>query len=170
MAIKSKLKIGFSRKFRLSKWNGKKIEIFAKFIPLTKFKNMKTLLTFCFLLCVCFCYSQSYQSLDTVKTYGDYENTYLRKVYSDSLVSSFVIFIKKEVKAHKHVSHSEHVYVLEGEGEMTVGEKHFAIKKGDMIFIAKGTLHSLKVTSKTPVKVLSIQAPIFDGKDRIVSE
>ncbi|MBI4930899.1 MAG: cupin domain-containing protein [Bacteroidetes bacterium] len=132
---------------------------------------MKTLLTLCFLLASFpFSFSQNYQSLDTVKTYGDYENIYLRKLNSDSLVSSFIIFIKKEVKAHKHVTHSEHVYILDGEGEMMLGDKIMKVKKGDMIFIPKGTVHSLKVTSTTPMKVLSVQAPMFDGKDRVVVE
>ena len=131
---------------------------------------MKTIFSLCFLLVSVCCFSQNYQSLDTVKTYGDYENIYLRKLNSDSLVSSFVIFIKKEVKAHKHITHSEHVYLLDGTGEMTVGGKTFLIKKGDMIFIPKNTFHSLKVTSATPVKVLSVQAPLFDGKDRVLME
>ncbi|MGQ0827732.1 MAG: cupin domain-containing protein [Bacteroidota bacterium] len=114
-----------------------------------------------------FAKAQSYQSLDTVKAPAIYENVYSRAIDSDSLVSSFVIFIKKEVKKHKHVSHSEHVYVLEGEGEMLLGEKSFKIKKGDVLFIPKNTIHALKVTSVSPMKVVSVQAPFFDGKDRI---
>jgi quercetin dioxygenase-like cupin family protein len=81
-----------------------------------------------------------------------------------------VIFIKKEVKKHKHQFHTEHVYILEGEGEMLLGEKKLKVKKGDILFIPKNTIHSLKVTSKEPVKVLSIQSPYFDGKDRILIE
>src|ERR1051325_2161061 len=131
---------------------------------------MKKLFLLCLLLPSVYGFSQNFQSLDTVKAYGDYENIYLRKLNSDSLVSSFVIFVKKEVKAHKHVSHSEHVYILDGEGEMTVGDKKMTVKKGDMIFIPKGTVHSLKVTSAAPVKVLSVQAPMFDGKDRVMAE
>ena len=132
---------------------------------------MKKLLTLFFLLaCFSFSFSQNYQSLDTIKSYGDYENIYLRKLYSDSLVSSFVIFIKKEVKTHKHISHSEHVHILDGEGEMTLGDKKLKVKKGDLVFIPKNTFHSLRVTSVNPVKVLSIQAPIFDGKDRVMPE
>ncbi len=131
---------------------------------------MKNLLLIICCSCFTLCKAQSLQSLDTVKTYGDYENIYLRKLNSDSLVSSFVIFIKKEVKAHKHVTHSEHVYFLDGTGEMSIGEKKFSVKKGDMIFVPKNTFHSLKVTSSTPVKVLSVQAPLFDGKDRVMAE
>ena len=133
---------------------------------------MSKILATCFWLLVTgsFSFCQNLQSLDTVKTYGDYENIYLRKLNSDSLVSSFVIFIKKEVKMHKHALHSEHVYILDGTGEMTLGEKKFSVKKGDMIFVPKNTFHSLKVTSATPVKVLSVQAPMFDGKDRVMAE
>lgn len=110
----------------------------------------------------------NFQSLDTIKAPADYENIYSKPISSDSLSSSFIIFIKKEVKKHKHAFHTEHVYILEGEGEMVLGEKTIKVKKGDIIFIPKNTPHSLKVTSIIPVKVLSIQSPYFDGKDRIL--
>ena len=140
--------------------------------------NMKKIIPFLFCVTSLFCKAQSSQSLDTIKAPDVYDNIYVRKLYSDSLVSSFVIFIKNEVKAHKHVSHSEHVYILDGEGEMTVGDastplstsKKFKVKKGDVVFIPKGTIHSLKVMSPTAVKVLSVQAPMFDGKDRMMVE
>lgn len=107
------------------------------------------------------------QSLDTIKAPSNYDNIYSRTIASDSLSSSFVIFIKKEVKKHKHATHTENVYILDGDGEMVLGDKTFKVKKGDMIFIPMNTVHSLKVTSSVPVKVLSVQSPHFDGKDRI---
>lgn len=131
---------------------------------------MKILCTIFFILVSLSCFSQNYQSLDTIKPPADYENIYFRQVYSDSLVSSFVIFVKKEVKLHKHASHTEHVYILDGEGEMRIGENSIKIKKGDIVPIPKNTPHSLKVTSTFPAKILSIQAPLFDGKDRIFIE
>lgn len=108
-----------------------------------------------------------YQSLDTIKAPATYENVFIRQIASDSLSSSFVIFIKKEVKKHKHASHTENVYILEGEGEMLLDDKTFKVKKGDMIFIPMNTTHSVKVTSGLPLKILSVQSPNFDGKDRI---
>ncbi len=117
-----------------------------------------------------FAIGQNSQAWDTIKAPSEFENIYSRTLYSDSLSSSFVIFIKKEVKKHKHQFHTEHVYILEGEGEMLLGEKQLNIKRGDILFIPKNTIHSLKVTSKEPVKVLSIQSPYFDGKDRILIE
>jgi mannose-6-phosphate isomerase-like protein (cupin superfamily) len=109
--------------------------------------------------------------LDTLHPPSNLENVSVKPLYKDSLhVSSYLIFIKKEVKAHKHLEHAEHVYVLQGEGNMTLGDKEFKIKKGSFIFIPKNTFHSVLTTSKTPLKVVSIQAPFFDGKDRVFKE
>lgn len=110
------------------------------------------------------------QNLDTVKAPANYDNIYSRPLYSDSLASGFVIFIKKEVKEHKHALHSENILVLEGEAVMKIEGKSFSIKKGDMIFVPKGTWHYVKVSSNVPLKVLSVQSPNFDGKDRIFKE
>jgi mannose-6-phosphate isomerase-like protein (cupin superfamily) len=127
--------------------------------------------SFCLFFVIFFAASlkaQQVQNLDTIGTSIQHAQVWLKPMYHDSLVSSFVIVIPTEVKKHKHISHSEHVYILEGEGEMLLGDKKFKVKKGDFIFIPKGTVHALKVTSKEPVKVISLQAPYFDGKDRIL--
>ncbi len=119
---------------------------------------------------MCFVFNGKAQNpinADTIglKTISD--NVYNKPLFNDSLASSFVIVIKKEVKAHRHVNHTEHVVVLAGTGEMKLGDKQFEIKKGDVILIPKNTIHSVKTISKEPLKVLSLQAPYFDGKDRI---
>jgi mannose-6-phosphate isomerase-like protein (cupin superfamily) len=131
---------------------------------------MKTILFFLSAIFSLTLISQNnYSSLDTIKAPAVFENVYVRPLYKDSAeVSSYVIFIKTEVKMHKHLSHAEHVVVLAGNGEMTLGEKKFFVKKGDIIFIPKNTFHGVKTTSKFPLKVLSIQAPFFDGKDRVM--
>jgi len=113
---------------------------------------------------------ETWQNADTVKAPAKYENVYTGPLYTDSFSSSFVIFIKNEVKEHKHATHTEHVIVLEGDANMTLDSRSFKIKKGDLIFIPKNTWHSVKVTSKTTLKVLSLQSPYFDGADRIFKE
>lgn len=90
-----------------------------------------------------------------------------RDIGSDSLSSGNVIWIKTELKPHKHLTHSEHVYVIDGEAEMRLGDKTVKIKNGDIVFIPKGTVHAVKVTSKRPLKVLSVMAPHSDGTDRV---
>jgi len=131
---------------------------------------MKTLLTLLCTFTVITLSAQKHISLDTIKAPAATENIYSRPLAHDSLVSSFIIHIKKEVRKHKHETHAEHVYILEGEGEMLLGEKTIRVRKGDLVFIPKGMPHAVKVTSRKPMKVLSVQAPYFDGKDRVMME
>ena len=105
--------------------------------------------------------------VDTVGKGNDFENISNTKVFSDSLSSSFVIQIKKEIKEHKHANHSEHIYILEGIAQMTLGDSAFQIQPGDLVFIQQNVFHSVKTTSLIPLKLISIQAPNFDGSDRI---
>ncbi|MGB0522408.1 MAG: cupin domain-containing protein [Flammeovirgaceae bacterium] len=97
----------------------------------------------------------------------EYENIFVKKLYSDQHTSTFIVWVKKEVKAHSHQKHTEQVGVLEGKAEMTLGDQTFVVKKGDWIMIPQGTIHAVKVLSKKPVKVISIQTPEFKGKDRV---
>lgn len=87
-------------------------------------------------------------------------------LHSDSLASSFLICIHTAVKPHVHRVHTEHVTVLEGTGDMTLGAMTRAVKPGDVIVIPAGTVHSVVVTGDDPLRVLSVQAPFFDGSDR----
>jgi mannose-6-phosphate isomerase-like protein (cupin superfamily) len=131
---------------------------------------MKQLLLFAAFSAAATVSGQGLLNPDTIAINSNFDNIHVKELFSDSLVSSFMIFVKKEVKAHKHLEHSEHVYVLEGEGELLLGEKAINIKPGDLIFIPKNTVHALKVTSEMPMKVISVQAPFFDGTDRVLVE
>ncbi len=97
----------------------------------------------------------------------NYANVYVKKLYSDSLSSSFAIWIKDEVKPHKHVLHTEVVTILDGKASMVLNGQTSKIKKGDVIIIPKGSVHSVKTLSRKPLLVISVQAPEFKGKDRI---
>lgn len=124
-----------------------------------------------FIITIALCFSLTgtaqHISTDSIGAKTVSEDIYNKALFSDSLASSFVIIIKKEVKPHKHLQHSEHVIVLDGTGLMRMDEKSFEIKKGDVVFIPKNTVHSVKSTGKQALKVLSVQAPRFDGKDRV---
>lgn len=111
--------------------------------------------------------AQNVWGADTMQPPKDFENIYVKKLAADSLMSSSVIWIKTELKPHKHATHSEQVNILDGTASMRLGDKWIDVKKGDIIFIPKGTVHAVKVTSKTVFKVVSVQSPFADGTDRI---
>lgn len=107
-------------------------------------------------------------NLANLKPDKAYDNIHVEQISSDSNQTAYVIWIKNEVGLHKHEWHTENVYILDGKGEMTLGDEKFVVKKGDYFNIPEGTPHALKVLSSGPVKVLSIQSPYFDGSDRIL--
>lgn len=97
----------------------------------------------------------------------DLENIHVVKLASDSYSTDFVIFVKNIVPLHKHVEHSETIYVLEGKGLFQLGDQSLEIVAGDYIRVPKGTPHAVKVLSSIPLKIISVQAPEFFGKDRV---
>lgn len=131
---------------------------------------MKVIYTALFIFVATLSFSQEISNVNDLQPSETYENIHIRKLDSDSNSTSFVIWIKQGVKSHKHEHHSEVLYIIEGEGKMTIGAATSNIKPGDYFRIPKNTYHSLKVTSKNPVKVISVQAPEFFGKDRIFKE
>lgn len=128
---------------------------------------MRKLLLSLVLLLTVLTFAQDIVSLKEIQPHEEYENILVKPYFSDQHQSSYIIWIKKEVRLHKHEHHTENIYVIEGKGEMTIGDEKFVIKKGDFFTIPENTPHALIVHSSKPVKVLSIQSPKFEGKDRI---
>lgn len=112
-------------------------------------------------------FAQTQTDLATIKPKDKFAHILSEPLNSDSNVSSFVIWINDEVKPHQHLSHSEHVMIIEGSGKMLLGDQKIDVHPGDLIFIPEKTVHALKVTGTEPMKVLSIQSPEFDGSDRV---
>ncbi len=128
---------------------------------------MKLQLSLFFLLLYLFPLSaQDVRPLKGVTAEEAYENVNALALYSDKDVTSVVIYIKKGVKLHVHREHTEQVIVLSGKGVMTLGNETIPIRKGDYIIIPKGVPHAVRVKGRKPLKVISIQAPQFKGKDR----
>lgn len=145
--------------------------IFVFYGLLRYFRSVKAIIFLCFLVCCRVGYAQTYLELDTLRPPADFDNVYSQKIASDSLQSTFVIWIKKDVKGHFHQVHTENIIVLEGKAEMLFNGKTIIIQKGDYLNIPKGTQHAVtKVLSKKPLKVISIQSPNFDGTDRVFIE
>lgn len=106
-------------------------------------------------------------NLNDIEPRKNLENISVTPLSSSAHSSEFLIFIKNEVKAHYHQHHTEVVYILSGKATMTLNDQTFNVSAGDMVKILPGSIHAVKVNSKEPLKVLSIQAPEFKGKDRV---
>lgn len=127
---------------------------------------MRSILLFLGLGVAFFLQAQTIRPVDVQPDSTNYANVYVKKMAEDSLQSTFIIWVKKEVKPHFHAHHTELIAVLDGSGTMTLDGQSFTIQKGDFFMIPMGSVHSVITTSTEPLKVMSIQSPRFDG-DRI---
>ncbi|WP_103068174.1 cupin domain-containing protein [Aquimarina sediminis] len=110
--------------------------------------------------------AQNTMAMDSIQPDQEYENLLVKKIYSDKHTSTFIVWLKKGIKAHKHLKHTEQVFVLEGKASLILDNKKIIVQKGDWITIPEKTVHAVKVLSEIPMKVISIQSPEFEGKDR----
>ena len=97
----------------------------------------------------------------------EFDNISVKKLSTNHEATTFAIWIKKRVKLHKHLFHTENVIIEEGRGKFQLGDSVYQVKKGDVIVIPQDTWHGVIVNSKETMKVISIQSPQFLGKDRI---
>ncbi len=110
------------------------------------------------------------QSLSSIKPPAEFDNIHVQPLSSDKHASEYLIFVRRGVKAHYHASHSETLYIIEGRGKMQVGDQLHTVGAGSFLKVPEGVVHGLEVTSTGPLVALSVQAPEFNGKDRIFVE
>ncbi|MBQ4819345.1 cupin domain-containing protein [Aquimarina sp. MMG016] len=94
------------------------------------------------------------KDVNSIQPDEEFDNILVKKIYSDKNASTFVIWIKKGVKPHKHLEHTEQVHILEGKAEMILGDQKLLVKAGDWITIPEQTIHAVKVIEE--LKVISI--------------
>jgi quercetin dioxygenase-like cupin family protein len=63
------------------------------------------------------------------------------------------------IPAHEHAGSSEYLFVLEGEGEMTVEGQVIPVEAGDAIQIPAGARHAFVAADGGPVKAIQLYAP-----------
>ena len=126
---------------------------------------MKKAALFLFLFFVQNCFSQLYKYQKLEK--NTEKNILVKKLSEDELHSTYIITINNNVPLHYHKNHSENIVVLDGTAIMKIGEDTLKIAPKDQITIPKGVIHEvIEVIGKTPLKVISVQSPKFDPKDR----
>ncbi len=131
---------------------------------------MKVIPIICYFIISTGLFAQTKNAILDFEPDQNYDNILVKKVYSDANTSTFVIWIKKNVRLHKHIKHTEQVFVLEGRASVQLNDKEIIVEKGDWVTIPKQTIHAVKVLSKIPLKVISVQTPEFKGEDRVFVE
>jgi mannose-6-phosphate isomerase-like protein (cupin superfamily) len=82
---------------------------------------------------------------------------------SISLLAS-VVATNDAILVHKHMNEDEFIFIRQGSGIFTLGEKEHAVKSGSVILIPKGVWHGLKNTGKEDIGLFFGYSPAgFEG-------
>lgn len=74
-------------------------------------------------------------------------------------------------RPHRHPQADEVMIVMEGRGTFTVGsEPSVVVGPGGLVYVPRGVVHRIQVTSPGPLAWLSIVAPNQDAPDEAVEE
>ena len=76
----------------------------------------------------------------------------------------------KSVHRHYHLATEEIYYILQGEGQMTVGSETREVAAGDAIFIPRGAAHTLENTGQTSMTILLVCGPAYTYEDHHAGE
>jgi mannose-6-phosphate isomerase-like protein (cupin superfamily) len=69
----------------------------------------------------------------------------------------------KQTTGHKHAGQEEVYLFTEGQGEMLLDERRFAVKAGDIVLIEDGVFHRVYNTSESELYFVCV----FDGRRTI---
>lgn len=75
--------------------------------------------------------------------------------FNDNLVQPGVA-----IEPHQHVDVEEVYYILEGKGEVEIGEERRPVSQGDAIYLPPRKTHTLKNTGTYPLRFICIGAKV----------
>lgn len=87
---------------------------------------------------------------------------------SQSLAEA-IVKINQTTLLHHHIESEELYYIIQGEGEMTLGNELLQVKTGDTVCILPGVKHNIKNTGIDDLKILCCCSPAYSHDDTIIS-
>jgi len=78
-----------------------------------------------------------------------------------------IVFPEKRLSLQRHRRRSEHWYIIDGRGQVTLGNKTFELTAGQSVDIPQGTLHRIANPGSENVRFIEIQTGDYFGEDDI---
>ena len=90
-------------------------------------------------------------------------------VQNQSLAEA-IVQPQQTTAAHFHKQTEELYFILEGSGEMQLGEKRFMVEKNDSILISPGQVHCIKNMGDIELRFLCCCSPAYHHEDTFLVE
>ena len=84
--------------------------------------------------------------------------------------SARVVMVSTSLPSQTRADHDEIALVLKGKGDLTLGGRTREVRRGDLIFIPKGTSHQFVSTGGPYAGLLFVASPRLRGDDAVPVE
>jgi len=91
----------------------------------------------------------------------------IKELYSSTDLSLSIATITGKSTPHIHKKMEEIYFVLQGKGEIFIGDESEIIKKGDLVAIPKNKFHYVRTKKGETIEVIVATHPGFDKDDVI---
>lgn len=111
-------------------------------------------------------------NLDGAEEYG-FGDRRVRSIIGkpeDSPIGVAYIIISIQVGTHYHPNTDEYYLVLEGRGNLKIGEETRTIGKNDFVYVPRGTHHSIETLDEIDLIMLVITYPPWVPEEEIEIE
>ena len=71
------------------------------------------------------------------------------------------------IPPHYHNAHEEYIVVMEGVGDVRLGDETRPLKVGDIVRVPRKVVHQVTARGDAPFRGVSFFGPAFDGTDRV---
>jgi mannose-6-phosphate isomerase-like protein (cupin superfamily) len=85
-------------------------------------------------------------------------------------VSHHLVVVREAETPHYHRFHDLTVFMLRGEGVITLEGKRFMMRAGDVAYVHRGVRHFFRNTGTDPAVAFVTLSPPFDGRDTVTAE
>ena len=81
--------------------------------------------------------------------------------YAFSFLDYVIVPVGADIGIHTHTKDNQEIYIIiSGKGQMTLEDRDYKVKKGDVIVNSIGGTHGLKNIGKTEIKMIVIEIPV----------
>ncbi len=82
-------------------------------------------------------------------------------------IKNIVVYPGSRLSLQRHKRRSEHWYIINGEGEVTIDDRQKKVAQGDSVNIPAGSLHRMESTGKEDLSFIEVQTGEYFGEDDI---
>ena len=95
------------------------------------------------------------------------EGAFLINLFHKPQVSCFLAQIRKGLNPHRHLTHDESIFVLEGEGHVFINGRRREIAPGVVMHMQRGNVHGVQVAPGGRLVFICFFTPEMREMDRV---